>query len=73
MEDNSLDKYIKYIEINYKILLTDTEVCKILGFTKSHFCQKRNSEKILPFIKIGSRIRYLKDDVIDYLKKNRVL
>ena len=71
MSDLGLEKYIKNIEQSYGDIMSETEVCKILNFNKAYFCRLRKSKQIIPFIKIGLRISYLKHDVIDFIKNNR--
>ncbi|MEM0167472.1 MAG: helix-turn-helix domain-containing protein [Thermoplasmatales archaeon] len=71
MLDPALDKYIATIEKEYDQLMTEDEVCNLLNYTKIHFCRLRKAGVLIPFIKIGNRINYIKDDVIDFIKKNR--
>ncbi len=73
MEDLALKKYIRDIEESYGDILYDKDVCKIFGFNKTYYCRMRKEKSLIPFLKIGGRISYLKYDVIEFLKKNRVL
>ncbi len=71
VSDLALNAFIENINRKYKELLTETDVCEILGFHKTYFHRLRKKECIIPFIQIGTRVTYLKQDVIDFLKKNR--
>lgn len=71
VSDFAFSEFINRINRTYKDMLTETEVCEILGFHKTYFYRLRKKEALIPFIQIGNRVSYLKQDVIDFLKKNR--
>lgn len=71
MADLALEKYIKRVETKYQDLMTEQEVCELLGFNRNYFLKMRTQKIVIPFLKIGGRITYLKEDVIEYLKKSR--
>lgn len=71
MSDLALEKYIANIEKDYKAIMTENDVCKVLNFNKIYFCRLRKSGSLIPFIKIGNRINYLKDDVITFIRNHR--
>lgn len=55
-------------------MLTPKETADWLGISVLSLSQNRylRDEKTIPYVKVGGRVRYLKDDVIAYVKKNRV-
>jgi predicted DNA-binding transcriptional regulator AlpA len=54
------------------ILLTDTEVSKILRQSRQTLANLRSVGQGCPFIRLGRSIRYLESDVQEYIKKSRV-
>lgn len=71
MIDLALEKYIEGINKKYNDMLSEQEVCDILGFNRNYFYKLRCEQHLIPFLKIGNRISYLKDDVLQYLKNAR--
>lgn len=53
-------------------LLTPRQLSEQTGFSENSLAQDRYHNKGIPYVKIGKRVRYLKDDVIAYLEANRV-
>lgn len=51
----------------------DGEVAEYIGSTKGALAQDRHRGRGIPYVRIGSRIRYLRADVLNYLNQNRVV
>ncbi len=59
-----MEKQIKYI--------TEKEVSKITGRALSTLRNERFLRKGIPYIKIGKSVRYLLDDVINFMESRRI-
>lgn len=55
-------------------LLTPEETADWLGMSVESLSQNRylRNDKTIPYLKVGKRVRYIKDDVIAYVKANRI-
>lgn len=53
-------------------VLTPAELADFLRTTTASLAQDRYLGRGIPFIKHGKRVRYLRQDVLDYLTANRV-
>lgn len=55
-------------------LLTPEETADWLGMSVESLSQNRylRNAKTIPYLKVGKRVRYIKDDVIEYVKANRI-
>lgn len=53
-------------------VMTPPEVADFMQTTTSSLAQDRYLGQGIPFVKFGKRVRYLRDDVLDYLTANRV-
>jgi hypothetical protein len=51
----------------------DSEVAEFIGSTKGALAQDRHRGRGIPYVRIGSRIRYLRADVLAFLSENRVV
>lgn len=56
-------------------LLTPEQTAEWLGMSVESLSQNRylRNDHSIPYVKVGGRVRYLKDDLIAYVKKNRVV
>jgi len=52
-------------------ILTIKEVAELLKISQSSV-RRLQSDRYIPFMKIGGSVRFSKSDIIDYLKKRRV-
>lgn len=52
-------------------LLTIQDVAKLLNVSASTV-RRLQSDRRIPFIKVGGCVRFTKDDIIAFLKKSRV-
>lgn len=59
-------------DIDLPELLTPPELAKFLRTTPGSLAQDRYNGRGVPFVKFGKRIRYLRQDVIDYIAANRM-
>lgn len=48
------------------------QVAEVVQTTVDALAQDRYRRRGIPFVKIGGRVRYLREDVIAYLNANRV-
>lgn len=53
-------------------IITASELSKWLGISEKSLSQDRYLGQGLPYVKIGKRVRYMRDDVLAYLHANRV-
>ncbi|WP_071888524.1 helix-turn-helix domain-containing protein [Mycolicibacterium fortuitum] len=55
-------------------LLTPEQTAEWLGMSVDSLSQNRylRNDRSIPHVKVGGRVRYLKDDLIAYVNKNRV-
>lgn len=53
-------------------VLTPAEAAQYLRLTTAALAQDRYLGRGIPFVKYGKRVRYLRQDVLDYLAANRV-
>lgn len=53
-------------------LLTPKQLAALLSTSEAALSQDRYLGKGIPFTKIGARVRYLRDDVLDYLAAHRM-
>lgn len=51
---------------------TPKQTAKYVGSTVQALAQDRYQDRGLPYCRYGGRIRYLRQDVLDYLADNRV-
>jgi hypothetical protein len=54
-------------------LCTTAQLAKILQATVNSLAQDRYLGRGIPYIKVGRRVRYRRQDVLDYLKRNSVV
>lgn len=52
-------------------VLTPAEAAQYLRMTTAALAQDRYLGRGIPFVKYGKRVRYLRQDVLDYLTANR--
>jgi hypothetical protein len=52
-------------------VVTPTELAQYLRTTRASLSQDRYLGRGIPFVKHGKRVRYLRQDVLDYLAANR--
>lgn len=50
---------------------TATQVARVVQTTPDALAQDRYRRRGIPFVKVGGRVRYLREDVIEYLTANR--
>lgn len=60
-----MESKIKYIK--------EAEVAEITGLALPTLRNQRCQGRGIPYCKIGSAIRYLHDDVVEYFKKRRIV
>lgn len=53
-------------------LATPKQIAELLSISESSLAQDRYLGQGIPFIRIGRRVRYQRDDVIAFLTANRV-
>jgi hypothetical protein len=53
-------------------IATASQMAAILQTTVDSLAQDRYRRRGVPWIKIGGRVRYLREDVLDYLSANRI-
>lgn len=53
-------------------LLTEQDVAKMIGLSRSSLQKQRAKQKGLGFIKLGRSVRYRPEDVIRYLQEHRI-
>lgn len=53
-------------------LLTPKQVSDWLGISEASLAQTRYLSTGIPYLKVGKRVRYLRDDVVAYVEANRV-
>ncbi|WP_074413524.1 MULTISPECIES: helix-turn-helix domain-containing protein [Mycolicibacterium] len=53
-------------------LLTPKQLSEFIGISEASLGQDRYLGQGIPYVKVGKRVRYLKDDVLAYLQANRV-
>lgn len=51
---------------------TAPQVAKVMHITVDALAQDRYRGRGIPYVKIGGRVRYLRDDVLAYLTANRI-
>ena len=56
--------------INNKEILTEQELQELLGVSRTTLWKLRKNEN-LPYTKIGREYRYLKSEIIEWLKESR--
>lgn len=52
-------------------LLTIIEVAKFLKISPTGV-RRLQQQRLIPFLKVGGSVRFLKEDIVSYLKKRRV-
>jgi excisionase family DNA binding protein len=57
--------------INNKEILTEQELQELLGVSRTTLWKLRKNEN-LPYTKIGREYRYLKSEIIEWLKESRL-
>jgi len=55
------------------ILLTTKDVSRVTGRAIQTLINDRHTGKGLPYIKIGASVRYLKEDIENHIKRNRIV
>jgi hypothetical protein len=50
---------------------TPVQVARVIQTTKASLAQDRYRRRGIPFTKVAGRVRYLRQDVLDYLAANR--
>ncbi|MFA7509461.1 MAG: helix-turn-helix domain-containing protein [Mycolicibacterium vanbaalenii] len=53
-------------------IATAAQVAKVVQTSSDALAQDRYRRRGIPYVKIGGRVRYLRDDVIAYLTANRI-
>lgn len=53
-------------------ILKPKQLAEFIGMSEASLGQDRYLGQGIPYVKIGKRVRYLKDDVLAYIKANRV-
>lgn len=53
-------------------ILTPKQLSEFIGVPEKTLSQKRYLGQGIPYVKVGGHVRYLKDDVLAYIKANRV-
>lgn len=53
-------------------LATSAQVAAVLQTTVDALAQDRYRRRGLPFVKVAGRVRYVREDVLEYLRQNRV-
>lgn len=55
-------------------ILTPKQLSEFIGVPETTLAQNRylKNDFLIPYVKVGGHVRYLKDDVLAYLKANRV-
>lgn len=53
-------------------IATAPQVAKVMHMTVDALAQDRYRGRGIPYVKIGGRVRYLRDDVLAYLAAHRV-
>lgn len=51
---------------------TPQQIARVMSMTVDALAQDRYRGRGIPYVKIGGRVRYLRDDVQSYLAANRV-
>jgi hypothetical protein len=51
---------------------TPKQLSQAVQMSEGSLAQDRHRGRGIPFVKIGGRVRYLRDDVINYLADNRM-
>ncbi len=51
---------------------TSTQVAKVVQTTPDALAQDRYRRRGIPYVKIGGRVRYLREDVLKFLADNRI-
>lgn len=54
-------------------VMTAGELAIFVKTTTASLSQDRYLGKGIPFVKIGKRVRYMREDVLDYLERNRMV
>lgn len=54
-------------------IATSKQVAQVVQTSESALAQDRHRGTGIPFVKIGGRVRYLRQDVLAYLAANRML
>ncbi|MGP4058880.1 helix-turn-helix domain-containing protein [Mycobacterium sp. 4D054] len=53
-------------------MATPTQVAQVVQTSVDALAQDRYRRRGIPYVKIGGRVRYLREDVLAYLAANRV-
>jgi hypothetical protein len=53
-------------------VMTPPDVAGVIQTTINSLAQDRYLGRGIPFVKLGRRVRYLREDVLDYISANRV-
>ena len=53
-------------------IATASQVARVVQTTTDALAQDRYRRRGIPYVKIGGRVRYLREDVLAYLAANRV-
>jgi hypothetical protein len=54
-------------------VLTPAQLGDVLNVSPACLAQDRYLGKGIPFVKVGKRVRYMREDVLDYLRSNRMV
>lgn len=71
MVDKALEKFLLGIHEKFGDTIKESDVSQLLGYDYVYFRNLRTQKPLMPFLKIGAKILYLKDDVINYIKNSR--
>lgn len=52
-------------------VMTADQLGQLLGISSASLAQDRYLGKGVPFVKLGKRVRYMREDVLSYLSANR--
>lgn len=52
-------------------IATPAQVAAVIQSTTAALAQDRHRRRGLPYVKFGGRVRYLRDDVLTYIRANR--
>lgn len=53
-------------------IATAAQVAKVIQTSTEALAQDRYRRRGIPYIKVGGRVRYLREDVLKYLAANRI-
>ncbi len=60
------------LDIKFKKYYTPRETAFYYGFTPGSLAQMRSNKISIPYIKLGKKVLYAKEDIEDYIKKHSI-